>query len=1224
MRPFKASDLLDAGTRSRSTSVSSDTHLTRVSLMSPPFVTPPPAFISSSAASEIITADQEFNAADFVAEDDEGASVGATAVVTPAALSLLNGFLDNILFNILGISKSTQLTCIRPAVTDVLKPRLAAEVVTAADDELSEYMGGAEDEEHEFRGGQEPGGDFDLIRSWKLTRLRCMVYTRLGDMEEDDEDEFIAQDSLGDSHGAPRRFSSHVDNITPAAAIFLTSIIEYIGERALVIAGETARSRLSVKLNDNGSEDADRTSIDRLVVEDLDMEKLALNATLGRLWRTWRKRRRGNTLSRTLSRDSFHRRRYTTMGASRKSSISTIEEPVTPRDISAESDPASIPLPMNDHDIQEIEIPGYKSDLDAEVQTMKAIVAHKVRPRSLMVLPSPLPPNSPLASKEPPSSNASPVDPTSPDQRKVIRHVRSRSLPSSTSSPVVQVTSGKESLKSPTSDKQQEAVEDDDESAEFVDAAESAPGLAISTPPAADEFTPAERQRMSVVPEEEEEATPHPDNLHGSDMVASLRSRDTGEPLSEVSSLNERDLRTSDQASISPISENGNDNSEIIEGRGTYEKPKQTATVQRPKRKSSRGITQPPPISAEAILPPTQGAETTHLANEAIKSSTDYDGMDGDVHKSPMMAALGHDRQPEEPRPDSTSSDYSQRSQSSRRHKPAPLIVTASNQSSSRRTDSSSSTATERAAVQRMPRASTSVPTTAVQVRPSRSESLNQRPMTANSTTSQVSTKLKGFISRQPGDSPSLRLRSSSDTSRASGDTGDSAADDGTDLDKLINSDETIHYTLTPRSVREMGFPDLPPKPIPRSDTAGTSDLADFLKNTGPPGNDMPRSRPSVSSKTNGDSPKYVPIASRMSTSSARGKAPVLARDARLGGDSTRDLAEFMKATGPIDGPTSAPLKHNIPKALPATPVSSNSNRPRLQARGADDVAGTSDLIDFIREGPPRPGGAHRIPRTVAPFRNTVDSDDLQLDQATRNSLASTQDSSVPSSGSRTALLDSASRLKGRMEYAAASKAAAQDAPAPVRRNRFQAAPDPYAIDDDEDDDLLEELLEAEEAAKPKRQEESLMDFLRDAPPPPSSDQPPQPLSINIPQNNNPSSHGFASDFKSRLLRSAGGDRTDRSPSTKLSRTSLRSQTSNYAAPPSNYTTKVGIERNAGTMPTMPSTSNRTTETGALADFLRNTGPPEPVSPRPSSSSMGNNMNQTFSRLFVRRKKVEA
>ena len=98
-------------------------------------------------------------------------------------------------------------------MVDVLKPRLAKEALSAAEEELSE-LGGAEDEQTEFRGGQEPGGDFDLVRSWKLTRLRCMVYTRLGDMvswglffcsngprgrvtiltkpqEEDDEDEYL-------------------------------------------------------------------------------------------------------------------------------------------------------------------------------------------------------------------------------------------------------------------------------------------------------------------------------------------------------------------------------------------------------------------------------------------------------------------------------------------------------------------------------------------------------------------------------------------------------------------------------------------------------------------------------------------------------------------------------------------------------------------------------------------------------------------------------------------------------------------------------------------------------------------------------------------------------------------------------------------------------------------------------------------------------------------------
>ncbi|RMJ23273.1 hypothetical protein PHISP_05851 [Aspergillus sp. HF37] len=229
----KGAESLDMASvpRSRSTSISSDSQLSRINLVSPPSVDPKPAFIASSAASQIITTDQEFNTADFVAEDESTGSA-ASALVTPTALEALNGFLDHLLFNILAAAKSTRLSCIRPAVADVLKPRLAREVVSVADDELSDYIGGAEDEQFEFPGGEAPGGDFDLIRSWKLTRLRSMVYTRLGDMEEDDEDEYIAQERLGESEGASRRFSSHVGNITPAAAIFLTSIIEYIGEQA--------------------------------------------------------------------------------------------------------------------------------------------------------------------------------------------------------------------------------------------------------------------------------------------------------------------------------------------------------------------------------------------------------------------------------------------------------------------------------------------------------------------------------------------------------------------------------------------------------------------------------------------------------------------------------------------------------------------------------------------------------------------------------------------------------------------------------------------------------------------------------------------------------------------------------------------------------------------------------------------------------------------------------
>ncbi|OQE42897.1 hypothetical protein PENCOP_c003G08896 [Penicillium coprophilum] len=1246
MQSTKAPDFLDTGAVSRSRSpsiVSSDSQFSRVNLVSPPSVTPSPAFISSSAASDIISADQEFNAADFVAENEE-TGAGATALVTPAALSLLNGFLDNLLFNILASSKSTQLACIRPAMADVLKPRLAKEVVSAAEEELSEFMGGAEDEQTEFRGGQEPGGDFDLIRSWKLTRLRCMVYTRLGDMEEDDEDEFIAQDSLGETDGAPRRFTSHVDNITPAASIFLTSIIEYIGERALVIAGETSRSRLSAQLNNGGDESSgsgERKRIDRLVVEDLDMEKLALNATLGRLWRTWRQRQRRTTLSRTLSRESFRPRGYS-MANSRKSSIVTIEEPVTPSEPLPAAlpvfDPATVPLPMSDYDVQEIEVPGYIGDLDGvhgEVQTMEAVVAHKVRPRSLMVFSSPS-----LVPKSPGSANSSPVSASAIEPGKSIRHVRTRSLPNGAPSP----DSSEDEPESPTdhpsptaSEKTQlETMYEDDESAEYVDAAETTPGIAITTEQEETaSFESAaetsENARMSILLEEEEET------LAVSEMIASLRATAQDEDATT-------DQSNSARVSIVSLGDRPNQKDpEVIEGTGLCEKPKLTSTIHRPKRQTSRDVSllngtsisgQTSDSELQAVAeskPPMQGVETTPAPPappiEAITSRIDCDATNEDQNR-PIMTATPSTRSSED-YPDTANSSQSlspdmarpisvsgisQRSKS--RPRPAPLEVTASNRSLSA---SASASTVERAAVQRMSRPSISMSSSIVKSRRSGSFGSgreNMRPVTAGSTTSQVSTKLKGIMGRPQGESGSLRMRSSSETSRASGGSGDSI-DDIADLDKLINSDETIHYTLTPRSVREMTFPDASNRAVPRSETAGgVSDLAEFLNTTAPPGEDQHRPHASVSSRATGEmtpishtksieSPKHIPLTTRLTNMSSTSRSSKIgqARDARVApSDSTRDFADFMRSTGPASGPyefkTSISAEGTRP-VRPPTNVSTTSrgNRPKLQARSAETKGfQTSDLIDFIREGPPMPGGAHRIPRTVAPFRNTIDSDDLLMETTTSSSFVSTGNGSTPnksltSLGSRTGLLDS-NRSKPTVQGSAMDF----DEPKPVRKQR--RAPDPYAIDDDDDDALLEELLEREANPKPRREEESLMDFLRDAPPPPEES--PQPFAMSTHASNG------ASGMKARLLRT--------------SQTSLRTQTTPTKVQ-SNYSAKVGQERNNGTM---PSISNRKTDTGDLADFLRNTGPP-PGPMRASLTPMGSKPKDGgISRFFTRRKKVEA
>ena len=121
------------GGRVRSTSLSFDRSASissRASAPSPPLVNPAPQYVAISAATQLISASHGVNPL----EPKEGRP--GNAIVTPPSLVLVNSFLDHILFNILLAAKSTKLAAIRPAISDVLKPRLARAVVSVADEEL--------------------------------------------------------------------------------------------------------------------------------------------------------------------------------------------------------------------------------------------------------------------------------------------------------------------------------------------------------------------------------------------------------------------------------------------------------------------------------------------------------------------------------------------------------------------------------------------------------------------------------------------------------------------------------------------------------------------------------------------------------------------------------------------------------------------------------------------------------------------------------------------------------------------------------------------------------------------------------------------------------------------------------------------------------------------------------------------------------------------------------
>ena len=366
-------------------------------LLTPPVsTTPEPAFIAASAASQIVTNDHDSQADAWF--DQHGIEPsGETALVAPPALKLVNRFLDQLLFNFLSISKSTSLASLRPAVGEVLKPKLAHGAISGADQELHEYLGGGEDEELlTFHNGLEPCGDWDLELVWKRTRLRCMVYSSLGDMEEEDEDFYTDQEQLDGPPGSNNRFSNNPGVVSPAVAIFLTAILEFMGEQVLVVAGQAAYHRLRVR---HEREDRDGTSThseiaERVVVEEADMERVALDRTLGRLWRGWKKRIRSPTNSVSIT-HSFSRESLRSQAqASRAASIApedNIEEdlqrPSIDAALAAHEYAAGIPLPISANDVREIEIPGLanQSDNEEDEESEEEEIPQKQRPKSLMI-----------------------------------------------------------------------------------------------------------------------------------------------------------------------------------------------------------------------------------------------------------------------------------------------------------------------------------------------------------------------------------------------------------------------------------------------------------------------------------------------------------------------------------------------------------------------------------------------------------------------------------------------------------------------------------------------------------------------------------------------------------------------------------------------------------------------------------------------------------------------
>jgi hypothetical protein len=388
--------------------------------LSPPAsINPEPAYVAMSAASLLVSSELEV----------EGATLSSSA------LSQLNSFLDHVLFTILLTAKSTRLSLLKPATCSVLKPKLGRAALSGADEELREYLGEDEDDEEnlETDTDRERKLDFDLELAWKLARLRCMVYSRLGDLEEDDEDEYIKRENLDELGGRPRRFFSHPSRVTTASVLFLTSVIEFLAEQALAHAAQATQRKLSKSQANQGTSEPTALPFfppDRIVVGDADMRQLGRGSPLQKLWRAWRHQARlpTDSPSRNFSPGSLM-----LSGHSRKASLSASDDipdseanyQPSVAQVLHQNDPTRIPLPTAYNDIDDIEGRGLISTQDGKSLSNADSTFNSDRsrrPRSLDFFPSAASPPTPT------SPDAKSVSPA-PTNRPAMRHTRPRSLP---------------------------------------------------------------------------------------------------------------------------------------------------------------------------------------------------------------------------------------------------------------------------------------------------------------------------------------------------------------------------------------------------------------------------------------------------------------------------------------------------------------------------------------------------------------------------------------------------------------------------------------------------------------------------------------------------------------------------------------------------------------------------------------------------------------------------
>ncbi|CAN9205471.1 unnamed protein product [Alternaria alternata] len=1346
---------------SRSHSFSSDktpSLASSVTFQMPATVRPAPAYIAASVASQTVTDHHNAQLRDQDADMDELQN----AIFSEQALALLNAFLDHLLFAFLSSARSPALAAIRPAVSDVLKPRLARDAIEAADEELQGLLAGEDDEDMSTEHAKQMDR-WDVEKVWKRTRLRIMVYTRLGELEDEDEERYVQQE---------RGLSMDEDEddeaglVAWASAIFLTSVVEYVAEQLLLVAGSAAFARMAArmkKLAQQADDHAEQQPIERLVIEEPDVEKIALNSALGRLWRTWRKRVRsptspispGRGVHAASSYSSLHHRR-----ASRET-INTLhseheirehetlpEHPPTETDIAA-----NIPLPMRDNDVNEIEVPGLAPPYgdEGEREGTQTPVQRPMRPSSVLVLsqggfgdggkkarPMSMPmrpagtfmPSTYYGYEEPTGDEEEPThdgeESTHDTERGTPSQATEETTPQTTQETTLDNMSQQRDL---VDSREDESPEPDASMVAFAAATgmgfrRSAIGQSATKEPETEpthQVTESEPKvtrpkRVSVGPSQEaDEPETHEVTTESPQVMRSKRMsiERAGKPgLVRTFSTRSSSLKSPVGTPLATPKVTGNaEGRSYLDDDEDDEEPEHRAIGvartsdnairsasnspgdsphERNKRPGSGGYVEVPPrnftpTSLTYRNTPSPDGKPTVPERAIERKQTNRRSLNGaELVLGPGVGGGGGGLSRQSPGGEvvapydsqgPTSAPRRQEARSVSRGSSLPALQEVESNTTQHRGKTPSIQTSRSVRTADSPRRS---PTSATDTSEKRLHRMSADDSTrpADKSSSDNSSLKRGAStssSIRKGAYPitsSGRDSSASHRSRglsASGLSGRMSEEDrAREFDSLVKGQDTVKFTLTPESVRTTNESPVLKKTEPRKSSASSASVTVY-----------PRTDASDKSFGTANLPNTTaPRAKGPTTASSHKPSPSrkvvtrpLARDPKIESESMRDFADFIRSTGPSPG-QEKPIQpfvnisnngqksgnhstSSLGRKMSTSRQSGNANntpasrtRPNMEPRSPAGLStGNGDLIDFIRQGPPDANHKQpRIPKNIAPFRTTVDSDtfdtmlgghggvesayESRADRTTERNVAESAYGSAASTleskdstatiNSRTGLIPSPSVVQpaysGGPGQLSGSMSGGGDAMEGITKTRRRIK-DPYAIDlsdedDDEDDDdededqltalptptgnhqperqLLQQQPAQRQAAPPRQREESLMDFLNGMDPPGgASSAKPQPFllseeTIAAARARAAAGQNGSNPSSSNLPASRNGNGTAPSPSTNKPRLQARAP-----AVVGDARTGMGAMGGGG--------GGSRTATSDLADFLKNSGPPEPV-----------------------------